>query len=188
MYNGPRNDRDLLESEVREPERISHILGCAHGGALPARENFGNGYRYFIWCEKCQENVTRKTIGMGGDYMSEPYVLVKFPDIVLERVPLRETSMPRYCEGPCKRFQRCQQHHVYPRGLLPKAQQVLADDWPLFWLCKDCHDLWHSTVTPGLETPYDAQEHVLILSRYLKESQLQKLLAALTHKLNRAVA
>jgi hypothetical protein len=173
---------------MREPKMISHRSTCSHGGALPARENFGQGFRYFIWCERCQKNVTKVTGAGPGDYLHWESLIKIRPGLVEAAVPLRETSMPRYCEGPCKQFCRCQQHHVLPKGLLAPGAKSFADDWPLFWLCKECHDFWHNVVTPGLETPYHAEEHVIGLSQYLKPAQLQQLLFALQRKLKSEAA
>jgi len=57
----------------------------------------------------------------------------------------------QYTNPPCARCGHpdTQLHHYFPQALARKVGEN-PDDWPAEYLCSRHHDLWQSTVTPGL--------------------------------------
>ena len=45
----------------------------------------------------------------------------------------------------CRSYTAIEYHHWAPRHLFGDA-----DEWPGSLLCRDCHRLWHATVTPNM--------------------------------------
>jgi hypothetical protein len=59
-------------------------------------------------------------------------------------IPLFESYNIFPCER-CGDLFGSEEHHWAPRHLFEDA-----DLWPTSWLCRECHALWHSIVTPNM--------------------------------------
>ena len=138
---------------------VGQVLGyCDHGGAYLARNKKNGGVG--MWCDQCQRWVTRES---GFDRM---WLGRDHPALVGKNVaalPEIGERLWQRCQGPCGELAHCELHHTAPR-------QFFGDDcdrWPLVWLCRPCHDRWHTLVTPGLCTTYDPAKHAQTLLDYL---------------------
>jgi len=89
-------------------------------------------------------------------------------------LPIKPHAEYRVCEK-CHTFQMCEVHHIAPRAFFGDE----ADSWPTLCLCRKCHEAWHTVMTPGLCTPYDAAEHARLLFNYLGVDRARALYAAL---------
>lgn len=89
-------------------------------------------------------------------------------------LPIKPHAWYRVCEK-CHQFQLCEVHHVAPRALFGEQ----ADEWPTLYLCRKCHEAWHSIVTPGLCTAHDAVAHARQLFDTLGTEKARALWSAL---------
>lgn len=136
---------------------IARILGrCGHPGSYLARNVANNGVG--AWCDECGRFVTKDLHGI--PWLGKEHPAVKDAD--LETIPKKGERYYRRCDGPCGRYAICDMHHLAPRKFFHDA-----DDWPKAHLCDECHDRWHTLVTPGLCTAYDASTHAAQLIGYL---------------------
>lgn len=149
---------------------VGRILGaeCQHPESFLAiqRENSG----IMLWCDHCRRNVTK-------DVHQKPYLAktdAALDGIELDALPRIGERIYTRCET-CRRYAECEAHHIAPRAFFGDE----AEQWPKVRLCDTCHDRWHSIVTPGLCTTYDAGRHAKHLLTYLgleKARQLTKML------------
>lgn len=146
-------------------QHIGHILTgparptpCDHTAAFLAR----NGCReqFGAWCDACSSWATVSAGWHVGLWLPKDHA--RLVGIDLDHVPVRPVAFYRMCQH-CREFQSCELHHFAPRAFFSDA----CDDWPVAYLCKPCHDEWHTRVTPGLCTAYDADVHAKMLFDYL---------------------
>lgn len=104
---------------------------------------FANGSENFLWvCSKCNR---RNPSGDKQFYI--PAELVRkhlTPNQILE---LPTITPDLYCRCARCGNRTTELHHWGPKGIFGTDE---AEKWPKDYLCKDCHDLWHRMVTPGL--------------------------------------
>ena len=136
-------------------ERVGDIMRrtvvCDHSDAVLSRVVTSNGdARYLWWCRECSTNVTKLTGRHGGAWLPKQHRDLAGVD--LDSLPLAYAdTVYRMCQGPCGRVALCELHHWAPRKFFGDN----ADIWPLGYLCRGCHELWHSRVTPGLCTTWE---------------------------------
>lgn len=87
---------------------------------------------YCWWCGYCQR-VYRE---LGRTWQPKVVILKEHPGINLEMLPL----IPADCKILCAVCgeQGVEHHHWAPQEFFADA-----DLWPMEWLCKKHHDLWH---------------------------------------------
>lgn len=147
---------------------------CDHAGAVLYRVRGVNGaLRCFtMWCDGCKSHAA-KAHGFPGIWIGKADP--KLAHIDPESVPwLLQEQYWRQCEGPCGALALCECHHLAPHKFFTDA-----DEWPTAWLCKACHDRWHTVLTPGLCTEYSAETHANLLRNYLGREKFSDLCRAL---------
>ena len=127
---------------------------CDHAAAFVARN--GALEQFGAWCDSCAQWVTQAVAWHAGLWMPKDHA--KLAELSLESVPIRPVAFYRLCQR-CREFGMCEVHHFAPRKLFGEA----CEAWPVAYLCKACHDAWHTTVTPGLCTAYDADAHARMI-------------------------
>lgn len=157
------------------PTPIGSVLGlrdaCEHGDAELSRNEANGGIG--IWCLSCRNWVTRQK-GFDRVWLGKEHPELRGID--LAALPLIRSQIYRKCQGPCAGLKPCELHHLAPRAFLGDE----CDQWPTAWLCKMCHERWHSRVTPGLCTAYDPAAHARQLLDYLGLERGAELTRALT--------
>lgn len=139
--------------------RIASILGyCRHGSAYFAKNEANGGLG--MWCEECRSWVTKER-GYDRPWLGKDHPALSGID--LTRLPVIGRAIWRKCEGPCGRPGFCELHHVAPRKFFGDE----CEQWPVVWLCADCHQRWHTILTPGLCTAWDPAGHAVQLLEYL---------------------
>ena len=132
--------------------RIGEIMGqmgkCPHVDADLARSQASNGaWHIFYWCDDCKSNVSRE-MGFRGTWIAKDDP--KIAHIPFESIRIQGLERVwRLCSGPCRRVTHCELHHWAPREKFGDA----ADDWPMTWLCRPCHELWHEKMGRVLRRP-----------------------------------
>lgn len=155
---------------------IVEHFACEHSDAVLSRVPTANGEpdRITMWCRACKAHVA-KSKGFPGIWIARSH-----PELVgvdVDALPVAYSLVEyRRCQGPCRKLTRCEFHHLAPRKFFGDE----ADEWPTAWLCQDCHDRWHTLVTPGLCTAYDAVVHARQLLDYLGTDRAARLTLALT--------
>lgn len=145
-----------------KPEPVGRLMRemvyCSHGDAVLSRVPQTSGKdRITLWCRDCRQNVAKQK-GYPGMWIARDHADLVGKD--LDALPIAYTSVEyRRCEGPCSKLDRCQLHHMAPRNYFGDD----ADSWPVAWLCESCHRVWHSLVTPGLCTAFDATRYAAFL-------------------------
>ncbi|MDA0312358.1 MAG: hypothetical protein O2992_09615 [Gemmatimonadetes bacterium] len=88
------------------------------------------------WCSACH---TRTTTGF------IPRAKLEKRGIDIDSLELVKDN--RTGDHPCERCgcAETESHHWAPRYLFDDAE-----DWPMGYLCRDCHRVWHDIVTPGM--------------------------------------
>lgn len=161
----PTNDTTMTE-----PTRIDRILGdCGHGGAYLARANATRNVGW--WCHACTRWVSRE---MGSTTLWLPHSHPDLADKSVDDLPVIGERLYRRCQW-CQQATFCELHHWFPLKFFGEA----ADRGPLGYLCKPCHDLWHTVLTPGLCTAYNAAAHLKHLVSYLRPESVLDLGRAL---------
>jgi hypothetical protein len=156
----------------REPTPISRILGlCDHADAILSRNAGNNGIGMF--CDSCRSWVTRQK-GYDRMWLGKDNPALKAVD--LEALPVVGVKAYRKCQGRCGELAQCELHHVAPRAFFGEE----CDEWPMVWLCVPCHHRWHTLVTPGLCTAWEAAVHAQQLMDYLGIDRAAHLTRALT--------
>lgn len=89
-------------------------------------------------------------------------------------VPTRPHAWFRLCER-CGKWASCEVHHIAPRVFFGDD----CEAWPTVYLCRVCHEAWHTAVTPGLCTAYDPRAHAEALFNYLGVDNARALFLAL---------
>lgn len=76
---------------------------------------------------------------------------------VVDIADLHEFEVKGLMGEPCSRCGSpyAERHHYMPQSLARQAG-VNPEEWATGYLCKECHEIWHAIVTPGL-VPYKAQ-------------------------------
>jgi hypothetical protein len=152
---------DILSARPRE---------CRHAAAFLARHPTAGGIG--AWCDECARWVTKEVLWHSGLWLPADHE--KLHGISVTEIPTRPHAIFRLCER-CRKWGACEVHHLAPR-------QFFGDDceaWPVAYLCRGCHDEWHTRVTPGLCTPYDAANHAVMLFDYLGVARARDLWVAL---------
>lgn len=122
--------------------RIGEVMGqmrlCPHRDADLARSQASNGaWHLFMWCPDCKNNVSRE-MGFRGTWIAKDDP--KIAHIPLDAIRIQGLERVwRLCSGPCGRVTHCELHHWAPK----EHFGTTADDWPMAWLCRPCHELWH---------------------------------------------
>jgi hypothetical protein len=96
-----------------------------------------NGVRhYHLRCVRCR--------GVHGDGA------VPHGDTLLQLIDL--ASVPVYSDAGewAATCERCGAHYAELHHWAPWHLFEDANEWPTAWLCRDCHTLWHSIVTPEM--------------------------------------
>ena len=90
------------------------------------------------WCTQCQRHHGR------GEWVKKEWVLNSLPPgATIEDIPLSRFSCGERC-AKCGR-RGTEKHHWAPQALFSNA-----DDWPMDFLCKKCHDEWHEIINPKM--------------------------------------
>lgn len=164
----------LKDDARREYDRMQACVIQQHPDASWVRKQFSNGTLHFaFWCPTCRRAVTAERYPTGGAWVTRD---------VARRLSARDPETFEVLAGElryrlcvrCRTTVPCDGHHIAPRALFPDA-----DEWPILPLCDTCHRRWHTIMTPGLCTPYDAAEHARLLAGWLRADQLAALVAAL---------
>jgi hypothetical protein len=132
---------------------------CDHAAAELSRNEANGGIG--MWCPSCRAWVT---VAVGYDRPWLPKDHPALAGIDLARLPDVGARIYRRCQGPCGQLAQCEEHHWAPRAFFGDE----CDQWPTAWLCRRCHERWHTRVTPGLCTAYDAVAHATQLLEYLR--------------------
>lgn len=156
-------------------QQINTILSsrgreCVHSGAFLARN--GTLPQYGAWCDGCLRWVTKELLWHPGLWLPADHE--KLVGIDAASLPVRPHAWFRMCEK-CRKWASCEVHHVAPRAFFGEE----CEDWPTLYLCRPCHDEWHTQLTPGLCTPYDAHDHAVRLLDYLGLDRARELYVAL---------
>lgn len=146
---------------------------CDHADAELARCESNKGIG--MWCGRCRNWVT-KQVGYDRPWLPKDHPALAGLD--LTRLETIGQSIYRKCAGPCGALAFCELHHVAPKSAAFFGADE-ADRWPLIWLCRPCHQRWHTVVTPGLCTSYDAADHARRLFTYLGKERMRALYAAI---------
>jgi hypothetical protein len=152
---------------------LGAILGerdvCDHAGAVLHRCIGNNAIG--LWCDRCKTWTTKKEYGV--QWLPRGHAALANVDV--EHLPEIGLRIYRRCQGPCGQLAQCEEHHVAPKAFFGDE----AAQWPTLWFCRHCHDRWHSTLTPGLCTAYDADHHAQQLLDYLGLEKAKDLTNAL---------
>lgn len=108
---------------------------------ISCRVNSNLAEHYGYWCLECRwwvQNDTDKSY-----WIPKETILSMGIDLSTIRV------VERINGERCSRCGRhgAELHHWAPCGIFGRIE---ADLWPKDFLCKECHDLWHTKVTPSL--------------------------------------
>lgn len=152
-------------------ESVTRILSgrareCRHSGAFLARN--GALPQFGAWCDQCARWVTKELLWHPGLWLPSDHE--KLAGLDLEAAPIRPTAWFRHCER-CDKWAVCEVHHMAPRKFFGEA----CESWPTVYLCRPCHEQWHTIVTPGLCTEYDPAAHAAQLLGYLGVANLRRL-------------
>lgn len=137
---------------------------CKHDGAYLGIHAGNNGI--VSWCADCRDVVTIEKYGI--PFLGKDHAAVRGKP--LDTLPVVGRQEYKQCNA-CRETLICELHHFAPRAFFGEA----CDSWPMGWLCKGCHALWHTKVTPGLCTAYDADAHALMLFGYLSHDNIVRL-------------
>jgi hypothetical protein len=141
---------------------VAAVLGfrdaCEHGDAELSRNEANGGIG--MWCYACRSWVTRQK-GYDRAWLGKDHPALRGID--LAALPTIGARVYRKCQGLCAQLAHCELHHLAPRAFFGDE----CDRWPTAWLCRPCHDRWHTLVTPGLCTSYEAEAHARMLIDYL---------------------
>src|SRR5688500_18906551 len=135
--------------------RIGEIMGrayCPHRDAELAKSQTANGtWQLFMWCDACRNNVSKEK-GFRGVWIAkdDPRIAHIAPNSI--RVISLE-QVYRLCDGPCGRVTHCELHHWGPR----RNFGLEADNWPMGWLCRPCHEIWHAKMGQPIGPPTKAR-------------------------------
>lgn len=141
---------------MSEPQKIGSIIreryACDHGDAVLSRVVLADGsFRITLWCRDCKTHVAKEK-GYPGIWIS--HADPSLPAVPLDQLPIAYADFEfRKCQR-CGTLTRCELHHWAPRahGYFGPDE---ADAWPMGWLCRPCHERWHTIVTPGLCTTFN---------------------------------
>lgn len=98
------------------------------------RKASDGSYQLFLQCVNCGENFDSK-------FLPKKF----YPDWEQwTEVPPLDQALCSVCDKP-----GAQLNHYMPVSIARKAG-VNPEAWPKGYLCKECHSLWHTLVTPGL--------------------------------------
>lgn len=137
-------------NDVKSILRKERPRDCRHSGAFLARN--GSLAQIGAWCDTCLSWVTQQVAWHPGHWLPSTHEKLKGVDV--SALPIRPVAWYRSCER-CHEWTVCEVHHVAPR-------QYFGDEcekWPILYLCRPCHEAWHTIVTPGLCTAYDPAAH-----------------------------
>ena len=147
---------------------LEQIFSCRHLNAELCRfpQTVGPD-RYAMWCFDCRHQVSKEK-GYPGVWISKEHP--DFVGINLEQLKVPyENRVYRRCEGPCNKLALCELHHFGPKKFFGDDE---AEEWPMAFLCHDCHMRWHQIVTPALCTAYSADAHFAQITSCLKHEQV----------------
>jgi len=166
---------------MKEPLPLGAVLGyrdaCDHAGAELSRNDANGGIG--MWCYTCRQWVT-KQLGYDRPWLGKDHPALRGKN--LDELPKVGARVWRKCQGKCGELAHCELHHIAPRAIFGDE----CDEWPMLWLCRVCHERWHTKVTPGLCTAYDPTEHYAMLVSCLGRDQLYELTKRLVAHFKRA--
>lgn len=104
---------------------------------------FANGSENFLWaCSRCnQRNPARDP----QYYIPAEKVRERLTEAEIVQLPKILPVMYDRCAVCGNRM--TERHHWAPRAIFGDKE---CEQWPMDFLCKDCHDQWHRKVTPQL--------------------------------------
>jgi hypothetical protein len=153
---------------------LGYLDACDHAGAVLSRNEANGGVG--MWCDGCRSWVTTQ-LGYDRMWLGKDHPALAAVD--LAALPLVRARIWRKCQGPCASLTHCEYHHMAPQSPAYFGPDE-ADRWPTAWLCRPCHERWHTIVTPGLCTPHDPERHARQLLDYLGTERAARLTRALT--------
>jgi hypothetical protein len=104
------------------------------------------------YCNDCRRWVSKEK-GHPGQWIAKDHPELAGKDLRL--LPAVGERIYRKCEGPWGITALCELHHTAPRKLFGDD----CERWTVVYLCRACHERWHSIATPGLCTEHDAHAH-----------------------------
>lgn len=127
--------------------RLRRRITCSHCGLATdviAHRYAGCANRVWV-CEACGKQVAHSAVaGSGGHWIPKAFHESLLND---ENLPVFHPEW--YTERPCARCgatDMVELHHFAPRALFGAD----CDQWPKAYLCRSCHERWHTIVTPSL--------------------------------------
>ena len=104
---------------------------------------FGNGSLNFVWvCDGCRRFNPE---GTGTLYIPKETVQQHLTPEQIAALPKIMPALETRCAHCGNRATEL--HHWAPKAIFGAEE---AGRWPMDYLCKTCHDLWHYKVTPQL--------------------------------------
>lgn len=107
------------------------------------RQFLASGAHAYLWvCPKCNRRgpIEGEPLYIGNEKV-ESFLTQEQIEALPMILPDRETRCAHCGSRDCER------HHWAPKAIFGPDE---AEQWPKDYLCKECHDLWHSKVTPQL--------------------------------------
>lgn len=102
---------------------------------------FANGAHHFVWvCRACG---TRNPARDKVFFIPHEKIKAHLSDVQIDNLPVLMPDFSNRCVRCGRR--ECELHHWAPTHLFKDA-----NEWPKDYLCPDCHNLWHSVVTPNM--------------------------------------
>jgi len=139
---------------------------CRHEAAHLVRDV--RRTRYF-WCDECASRVTKHVTGHPD--WALPHDHTACAHLSDSDIPLHQFGTHRRCEH-CNTTAQCEAHHMAPQSLF-----VDAGSWPLVYLCRGCHHLWHDVVTPYMPGHTNPVRLAEILLRWVPADVLAETVA-----------
>lgn len=151
-----------LSQKIAEAKR-PRCERCNHIKPVVLRRNVAsNGVnQFFWWCSNCEKPAIKGSKLIGHEVINH-WINGGLLRATVDDIPVvNDYSTKQFCEV-CG-VQGAEVHHFAPQALA----DLFGDNWylwPVAYLCKPHHDLWHSVVTFYMPGP--AVPHPEMLARY----------------------
>lgn len=110
--------------------------------------NGGGSIVYMWYCTDCDHVADNKKPFIKKDLVQSWIDSGRIPSF--EAIPIaNDYSVNRTCEV-CG-DNGAELHHWFPQAIARALDISDHSSWPTSYLCKPCHDLWHTAVTPYLK-------------------------------------